>query len=684
MGDTQDHEEIKEPVKDLAKEITQKYTQELTREAIKKAIKSKRKDLSETEIKRLESQLKKLTDSEKATRFKEASEEISREILEGNITAEKAIEEISTVLESSLETKVSFLARAALSLKNIPLPVKIAILIIFPLTAAIALFIMPSLSMAPGDLNFDLNEGESDSDQFHVSNTGGGVLLWTASSDQPWISLNPERGANEGSVIVLVDAEDMEEGTYEGTITIESSAGTEQCQVNLVVGSEYPGMIVNPHSIEFYLAEGEVASRELQISKEGSGTLEWHISPGPECPWISLSRESGTNSDTLTVTANTEGLEPGTYEGTITIESNAGTEQCPMRLVVGSQPPVLAVDPLSIGFELEEGESGEEELRISNDGGGMLEWEASADESWITLSPERGINSGTVTVTVDTDDLSPGEEYEGTITIESNAENEECIIYLNVLREGEDKEDPILAVDPDPLSFNFNLLEGESDSEEFYISNEGGGDLKWNIVLDPDWSSWISINPDAGINLGTVTFSVDSSDLDPGQYTATFEINSNVGAEEGTVNLTVYSEETEGPDLVAFLEVTGDATTEVEENDYYLAVPISVTVRNQGDEAADIFKISTEYTNLSGTYSVAFRVPGESSIWYPYTDAPLAPGEQITFNGDVLFRVSLDGETVSLTAVADSCSEDEFKPAYCRVEESNEENNQSPAVEIHF
>jgi len=69
---------------------------------------------------------------------------------------------------------------------------------------------------------------------------------------------------------------------------------------------------------------------------------------------------------------------------------------------------------------------------------------------------------------------------------------------------------------------------------------------------------------------------------------------------------------------------------------------------------------------------------------YPYTDAPLAPGEQITFNGDVLFRVSLDGETVSLTAVADSCSGDEFKPAYCRVEESDEENNESPAVEINF
>ena len=102
-----------------------------------------------------------------------------------------------------------------------------------------------------------------------------------------------------------------------------------------------------------------------------------------------------------------------------------------------------------------------------------------------------------------------------------------------------------------------------------------------------------------------------------------------------------------GPDLVTFLKVTGNASqvtgnlsnrvasleatriaSQAISNPSYISVPIKVVVRNQGDETAYIFKISTEYTDPSGTHTVAFRVPGESNSRYPYTDAPLDPGKE--------------------------------------------------------
>lgn len=571
MEDKEHHDELKEPIRSLSSEITQRYVQELVREAIKQAMKNKTRGLKEKQILKLEKQIKVKSDQERLEQFKNPAEEISRSIREGSVKGNKALWQMSNILEKSIKPPL-------------PLILKVLFILVFAGTPLLLFFIvMPSLSVSPG--NLDLAEGVAESAQLEISNTGGGVLLWTASSDQPWISLSPKRGANEGNVIVLVEADDLEEGTYEGTVTIDSLAGT---------------------------------------------------------------------------------------------------EQCPIRLVVGSQRPVLAVDPLSIDFELEEGESGEKELRISNDGGGVLEWEVSADESWITLSPENGINSGTVTVTVDTADLSPEEEYEGTITIESNGENEECIIYLRVLPEGKGKEKPILAVDPDPLSFNFTLGEGEADSKEFYISNKGGDELEWNIVPDTDWPSWIYVDPISGRNSETITIEVDAADLTSGNYNTTFRVESNEEYKEGVVSLKVSGED-EGPDLVVTsLEIVGDATRVVEGDSAYIAVPISVVVSNQGDQAADIFKVSTEYTSSSGTYAVAFRIPGESNTWYPYTDEPLDPGEEFTFEGEVLFSDSLSDETVYLKAIADSCSGDEFEPAYCRVEESNEENNESPEVEVYL
>ena len=134
------------------------------------------------------------------------------------------------------------------------------------------------------------------------------------------------------------------------------------------------------------------------------------------------------------------------------------------------------------------------------------------------------------------------------------------------------------------------------------------------------------------------------------------------------------------PDLVVTtLETTGTPTVNLEDS---AVVPIRVVIKNQGDAAADIFKVSTAYTGTNGPYAVAFTVPGQSNIWYPYTSEPLAAGDDVTFSGNLTFHSSVHGVTVNITAMADSCSGDEFMPDYCRVEESDEDNNESSAISV--
>jgi subtilase family serine protease len=134
------------------------------------------------------------------------------------------------------------------------------------------------------------------------------------------------------------------------------------------------------------------------------------------------------------------------------------------------------------------------------------------------------------------------------------------------------------------------------------------------------------------------------------------------------------------PDLaVTTLETTGPATVNPANS---VEVPIRVVVKNQGSAAADIFKVATEYTGSRGTYVVAFTVPGQSDIWYPYTNTSLGAGSEVAFAGKVIFHPAIHGEAVTLKAVADSCSGDEFMPDHCRVKESNEGNNESAAVSV--
>ncbi len=133
------------------------------------------------------------------------------------------------------------------------------------------------------------------------------------------------------------------------------------------------------------------------------------------------------------------------------------------------------------------------------------------------------------------------------------------------------------------------------------------------------------------------------------------------------------------PDLVV-TEFKTNGSPFFREVDKVTVVPVSVTIKNIGNADAGIFKVSLEYAGTQGTFVVAFQVEGQTNMWYPYTNKSLKPGEEISFEGNALFNRR--GETVSLKAWADSCSGDEFMPEYCRVEESNENNNGSASITV--
>ena len=129
------------------------------------------------------------------------------------------------------------------------------------------------------------------------------------------------------------------------------------------------------------------------------------------------------------------------------------------------------------------------------------------------------------------------------------------------------------------------------------------------------------------------------------------------------------------PDLViTTFQITGVGGVDIEGN---RRIPVRVVVENQGGTPAAVFKVSVESTASNGTFLRPFDVPGQASMWYPYTSGPLGAGNQVEFAGEIVLTnwTNLSGETITLTATADSCAADEFMPTYCRVDESDETNN---------
>jgi hypothetical protein len=139
------------------------------------------------------------------------------------------------------------------------------------------------------------------------------------------------------------------------------------------------------------------------------------------------------------------------------------------------------------------------------------------------------------------------------------------------------------------------------------------------------------------------------------------------------------------PDLITALESRPQTDADLDimrQNPDFIGVPVRVTVSNQGGKPADPFKISVNGKGSDGEYVRAFTVQGQEDLWYPHTTEPLEPGNEIVFDGVVLFPPALNGQEVTLTAIADSCSGEEFVPPECHIAESDEGNNTSEPLTV--
>jgi len=182
---------------------------------------------------------------------------------------------------------------------------------------------------------------------------------------------------------------------------------------------------------------------------------------------------------------------------------------------------------------------GSQSFTISNSGSGTLNWTVSENASWLSVSPNSGTNTGTVTASVDASSLSAG-TYTTKITVsDPNATNSPQ--YVNVTLTVNQQLKPTIALSRTQLNFSASG-NNVTDSQTFMVSNSGSGTLYWNAS---DNASWLTVTPASGTNTGTVTASIDASSLAPGTYNGAITVSdSNATNNPQTVNvlLKVYNQ----------------------------------------------------------------------------------------------------------------------------------------------
>jgi len=149
-------------------------------------------------------------------------------------------------------------------------------------------------------IEYSTNNG-TDWTDIVASTANDGSHAWTV----------PNTPSSQCLVRISDAADDDPTDTSDATFTISAPVGV-------------PEISLNRSQLNFGVESGaQTQSQEVLVSNVGSGTLNWTATD--DAAWLGVSPASGSGTAKLTVSVDPTGLDPGTYNGTVTVSDSAAT-----------------------------------------------------------------------------------------------------------------------------------------------------------------------------------------------------------------------------------------------------------------------------------------------------------------------------------------------------------------------
>ncbi len=211
-----------------------------------------------------------------------------------------------------------------------------------------------TLSVTPESLSFTQAQGAAapPAKTLEVS-TSGASLTFSATATTAvgsWLSVTPANGTTPGTLSVSVNGSGLAQGTYQGSITVVASGAANSPRtipVTLTVGPAQT-ISVSPASLTFthQVGASAPAAQKIAVSSTG-GALSFSASAtSTGGNWLSVSPTTGTSPRDVNVTVNPAGLAPGSYTGTVRIESAAASNS-PQTVNVTLNVAAMVVGPVT-------------------------------------------------------------------------------------------------------------------------------------------------------------------------------------------------------------------------------------------------------------------------------------------------------------------------------------------------
>lgn len=361
------------------------------------------------------------------------------------------------------------------------------------------------------------------------------TLVATTSSCGPgWLQLSQTTISTPGSVLVTVNPTGIvSPQVCNGSISVSANGVTAASvipvtfilsnthllnivQTSLSFSAPYQGTLTDPQTIQMTSTDSNPVTYFTTTTTSNGGS------------WISAGPTAATTPTPITVSANPNGLSPGTYNGAVVI--NAGgfpaPQTVPVTFTVAAATNTVAI-PSALSFTQTLGGSAPAPQTVTiNTANGAFSFSATPSTTnlfpWLQVSPPTGTTPGVITVSVNGNGLTPG-IYNGTIGISvPGSANDPLVIPVTLTMAA------ARGISSNVASLSFAYEIGNINnpvSQPLGISSTGGAVSFSPFASTNNSGNWLSVSPSTATTPASLSVSVNPSGLTPGTYTGQITIS---------------------------------------------------------------------------------------------------------------------------------------------------------------
>jgi hypothetical protein len=331
---------------------------------------------------------------------------------------------------------------------------------------------------------------------------------FTVTETIPWLFSSPPSGFTPQDITVSLSTSALAAGSYFDSVRVDASETANSPQfvyVALELAPPPPLLNVIPSSLTFSAVAGgdDPPSQLLTIQNWGGVPLDWTVSSG--AAWLTLNPLTGTDNETVTVSAVISGLGYGDYYDVITVSDPAATNspvEIPVQLTVATDLPIIDaiyelnqfaipfLGPLSSTQTFQIRNSGEGTLSYS------LSWSHAPSAHIAAVSPVDGTAPETITVDFDFPYWGIGLVFWDTIWVHSSGA---LNTPLPVVFQQRVVQNPaVISVPLDPVVFTVYECSqgyGRQMPEAYILVQNTGGDNPMWVQVEYESEFFEVVNP---------------------------------------------------------------------------------------------------------------------------------------------------------------------------------------------